>query len=332
MQIRQGTRRGFYPISRPRHRQVLVAHLLWLSAVAGCSQPFTPEQPFVESLVLYGVLTNQSSDQYIRVYTTYGSESQEIGQQGPDTRIADALVLAWDVSTGMGGADTCRYDATTGAYVWSPQAFTRGHEYQIRVVRSGMEPAQARVVVPQQALVAPGSLLTLRDPSNYTADFIVSTRLAPEAKAYIVRLFLEYEYFEGGTWNEGRIEVPKIASGGPGGTVVWVYPSLTRRLGSISGGDTGYQIMSFDHDAYLWALSQVQSRYLAQGLRFQNAVVHLTQVDVHLYNYYNIANGFQDPYTIRTDEPDYTNIDGGYGLIGSAVADSIAIALPEFIR
>ena len=315
-----------------RHSSGRRAILLVLFTAAACDQPFNPELPFEQNLVVYSVLSNTTTAQAVRVYTTYSAESMVVGELGPDTRIKDALVLVEDIS-GLGvGPDTCRYDDLTGLYLWSSLSIERGHRYRMRVVPVGLDPVLAEVVVPGQAVVSPGSVLTLREPSTYTSDFFVSARLAPEAKAYVVRLLVEYEFFEAGQWIPGRIEVPSRAGAGPGGSIEWLYPTLSRRLGDETGGDTGYQILSFDHDAYLWALSQVQTRYLAQGLRFRRAVVHLTQVDVHLYKYYSIANGFQDPYTIRTDGPDYTNVEGGHGVFGAAVADSISITLPDFVR
>lgn len=307
--------------------------LLLVVVFNGCTQPFTPNMPYEKRLVVYAVLSNGVLDHKIRVYTTYDYSNLTVGESGPDTHVENAVVLMEDVTMAGSVLDTCQYDHQTQTYMWSPAGVVRGHRYRLSIAPETMTPVHAEVVVPSEAIVAPGSVLTLREPSTYTSDFVVSARLAPEAKAYIVRLFVDYEYLVGGVWTPGRIEVPQSsAPAADGSGMYWIYPSLTKRLGSDAGGDTGYQLMSFDHDAYLWAISQVQSSHLVQGLRFQRAVVHLTQVDVHLYNYYSIANGFQDPYTIRTDGPDYTNIKGGYGVLGASVQDSTSIGLPEFVR
>jgi hypothetical protein len=289
--------------------------------------------PYEKEMVLYGIVSNLSSNQPIRVYTTYDSDALVVGEPGPDTRLRDAVVTVTDVSVVGAQSDTCRFSDQVECHLWSPAALRRGHEYRLLVTAAGMGAACAEVEVPGDALVTPGSLLTLREPSSFTSDFTVSTRLAPQAKAYVVRLLVEYEFFASGVWVPGRIEVPKeIRLDAASGGVQSVYPNLIKRLGSEEAGYTDYQIMAFDHDAYLWTLDQVRSRYAIQGLKFRRAVVHLTQVDVHLYNYYNIANGFHDPYTMRTDEPDYTNVDGGRGIFGAAVVDSVIVSLPEVVR
>jgi len=55
------------------------------------------------------------------------------------------------------------------------------------------------------------------------------------------------------------------------------------------------------------------------------------QFDAALYNNYSVENLFRDPYTIRLDEADYTNILGGVGVFGSLAVDSTVRALPEQI-
>jgi hypothetical protein len=50
-----------------------------------------------------------------------------------------------------------------------------------------------------------------------------------------------------------------------------------------------------------------------------------TQVEENLYKYYNLANGFQDPYSIRTDQPDFSNIQGGLGIFGAMTLDSVRV-------
>jgi hypothetical protein len=54
---------------------------------------------------------------------------------------------------------------------------------------------------------------------------------------------------------------------------------------------------------------------------------YLYEIDKNLYNYYSIANNFQDEYSIRVDMPDYTSIKGAYGVFGGISVDSVSIPL-----
>ncbi|MEX1276339.1 MAG: hypothetical protein WEE20_10425 [Bacteroidota bacterium] len=47
------------------------------------------------------------------------------------------------------------------------------------------------------------------------------------------------------------------------------------------------------------------------------------------HNYYNVVNGFRDPLSIRTDQPGYSNINGGQGLFAAYAVDSVTYRLPD---
>ena len=87
--------------------------------------------------------------------------------------------------------------------------------------------------------------------------------------------------------------------------------------------------MSFQKSAYEYALNQVRLRHQNDQLKFRSVLFVMTQVEPNLYNYYNIVNGFQDPNSIRTDHPDYTNIQGGIGVFGAMTHDSTLYTLPD---
>ena len=314
----------------PRPRQLVVALLLFVTA---CTEPFAPEMPFEQQIVVYGILSNVASEQPLRVFTTYSHDALNLDGPGPNTNVTDALVVVADASGGVSQVDTCLYSIALSAYVWSPAPLVRGRQYRLSVEAGGIQNVEAVTVVPREAVVTPGNVFALREPSTYVSDFTVSTRLPVEAKASIVQLLVEYEYNSGGVWLPGRTEVPlRLVTTLGGGAAQHVYPELVRRLNPSDGGEWVYQYTAFESEAYAWALSQIRSRYLSTGLKFRRAVVRVTQLDEHLYNYYSIANGFRDPHTIRVDQPDYTNVVGGYGIFGAAVADSILILLPESIR
>ena len=311
-------------------RPLAVALLL---IVASCTEPFSPEMPFEKRIVVYGILSNVGPQQAFRVYTTYGSDAMVLDGPGPNTTVTDALVVVHDASTGAVPPDTCLFSPEVGAYLWSPAPLVRGRQYRVSVKSGGIESVEAVTVVPREAAVTPGNVFALKEPSTYVSDFTVSARLPVEAKASLVQLLVDYEFNNAGAWVPGRTEVPLRLGATLGGDIAQqVYPDLVRRQPPSDGGDWVYQYTAFDSEAYAWALSQIRNRYLDKGLKFRQAVVRVIQLDEHLYNYYSIANGFRDPHTIRVDEPDYTNVIGGYGIVGAAVTDSIVIALPEYIR
>jgi hypothetical protein len=82
-----------------------------------------------------------------------------------------------------------------------------------------------------------------------------------------------------------------------------------------------------------WVEYTARLRWLFESrgndIKFSRAVFYLIQFDRPLWSYWNASNGFHDRYTIRVDDPDYTNITGGVGVFGSMRVDSLVWALPE---
>lgn len=57
------------------------------------------------------------------------------------------------------------------------------------------------------------------------------------------------------------------------------------------------------------------------------AFLDLLIFDEHLSKYFSSSRGYLDDYTIRVDESDYTNIEGGYGIFGSYLKQSKQIRI-----
>lgn len=83
----------------------------------------------------------------------------------------------------------------------------------------------------------------------------------------------------------------------------------------------------FSRVAYFDRLGAIYDRYPLGTVHVKRALVLMTQVERNLYTYVKVVNGFQDAYSIRTDQPDYTNIVGGHGIFGAMVEDSLSVDL-----
>jgi hypothetical protein len=104
--------------------------------------------------------------------------------------------------------------------------------------------------------------------------------------------------------------------------VQFSYPQLKRRTTVVS---QPYSYDVFSLAAYNAFRQSLVDQY--GGFTLRGATFILTQVEPNLYRYYNIVNGFQDPYSVRMDQPDYTNIAGGAGVFGAMVEDSVSVSL-----
>jgi hypothetical protein len=80
---------------------------------------------------------------------------------------------------------------------------------------------------------------------------------------------------------------------------------------------------------YVKTLERVGKLHAGAKLIFNRIVFRFLQVDQHWYDYYGTVREIQDPFSIRLDEPDFTNLSNGYGLFGACAVDSIQHLYPD---
>ena len=110
------------------------------------------------------------------------------------------------------------------------------------------------------------------------------------------------------------------------GTRVYYYPVMRRRItsGLVTDKEES-EMFVFDKKAYFDKIGEILSSHPVGTVHIKYALAVLTQVDRDLYAYSKTVNGFEDPFSIRTDLPDYTNISGGHGIFGAMVDDSVTV-------
>jgi hypothetical protein len=300
-----------------------------LIAAAGCDEAFDPKGTFENRLVIFGLLTPDSDSVQIRLQATYDpTESDPLSTtEGRDLSGATATIQ-W--STGQ----TTLHDTlvpypgryTTGLHLLTaPLRVARGTAYTVQVDRPGYGRVEARTRVPASAPIYFRDEVLLHDPAA-SNDLVVLIGLAPEAYGYLPRLWLEYEIPSQGNRVERR-EVPSdlIVTTSQ---VAPEYPLLQGAPSDRSAGSTSFGLYRYRSNAYRYILQRLYETYGQSDLRFRRAILTVATVDQHFYTYYFLVNGFFDPYTVRTDEPDYSNVDGGVGFVGSYAVDSLVVTLP----
>ncbi len=159
------------------------------------------------------------------------------------------------------------------------------------------------------------------DPS---ADIICILSVATTAKGFIGRFFVDYDVLIGNEWMEGRIQIPLAFIDPRAPDLRYVtYPELRPRTADK-------MIITFQSAVFRASLQSLASgRFKANKLFFNRVVFQLLQTDKNLFNYYNTTHAFRDPQSIRLDEPLFSNISGGFGIVGAYTLDSLVHLLPE---
>jgi hypothetical protein len=277
--------------------------LLLFSCIVGCDSTFNPDGPYKEKLVVYAVFSSRSDTQFVRVYTTSVSRNPSTAAGIPDARV---MITQGDSIYQFRDTTVERNDSTLSptrlkAYVAYRLHLTPGLRYGLSVT----SPARGSVSSQASALYR-GTMLT---ESSTSSSITVLVFPGVNARAHVVRMYLEYESRNDSVWVPGRIEIPRYVTA----TGEYVYPRPVSRE---------IQRVNFDALSYASVVAGLRQQGLVRLLR---TVFVLTQLDGTLYAYYSTVNGFPDTGTLRLDEPDYTNIDGGLGVFAMS-SDTILLA------
>jgi hypothetical protein len=305
--------------------------MLMLLLLGGCESSFDPRGPFLDRLVVYGVLTPMNQEHYVRLFSTYDPPGLNPLNNTSSNQITNAIVsIAFDTTT-VALRDTVvprndpgRYTDSIRAFVASLLPIARGRTYALTVNSAayGVLTASTRIPGTGQIEIDTESRFSLTAPAVASSDISIFVIPSQSTEGHAVRIFVEYEL---PVANPGVIvteEVPlDITNYRNCMTFDSEYPIVRRR--ELVGGR---ELWRFRLENYRRALIRILKVHEGSVVDFKRVFIELVQTDEHLYKYYSIVNGFQDRFSIRVDQPNYTNIAGGLGLFGSFVSDTTVIS------
>ena len=286
-------------------------------------------------MAVYAILTTRSDTQYVRIYSTYNPPGYDPLASTSENQITDAMVtLAKSDSvftfrdTAMTRADTSRYTSKINMYYSYPLRLKRGTSYRLAVVSPSVGTVTSTVTVVPTGVVGPMNSGEFQQPAvDGTINALIY--LGQNAQGYELRLYVEYSALINGVSEIRRVEVPssfKLSSDSLHFTEA-VYPGIMYRGQNIYMQRDGSETVSFPSLGYITTVRQLRTQY-PDSLKLRKGVFVLSQLDQNLYGYYNVVNGFPDSFTLRVDEPDYTNIDGGVGILGVLTEDTYTVTIP----
>lgn len=265
--------------------------LVFVTLCDGCSDTFSPDGPYKEKLVVFGVLSTRSDTQYVYVRTTYRSP-----ENSGSTHVEGAQVIIHEADSTFLFRDT--------ALTINPAATEYAHVAYRLHVQPGLTYTLSVSSPSHGSVASHGTGLyrgTLVPEPDLSGDLAARVYPGVNARAFIVRLYLEYEVLEDTSWIPMRAEIP--VSVHESGELVYPKP-VSRDVSRVAFGIPGYASV----------VTQLRQRYPNGRVRLDGTAFVLTQLDDALFAYYSTVNGFPGSGTLRLDEPDYTNIAGGVGI------------------
>jgi hypothetical protein len=292
-----------------------------------CDESFNPKGPYQPVLVVYSVLSNTKQEQYVRVYSTYDPPRFDPYEVSAETPVRDAFVQITRQSTSIVLHDTVVYRRDTlrygdGIHVYVANVLTPepGQTYSLAVHASGFPTVSSSVTLPAKAIFqyAATAASAIQNP-RFARPVDVAVNLSTLTRLYQIQLFVVFEYREGSVVHADSMEVPLSAPDTSLTDAQWPLSTYADRRGIIQRfGGTAYKAI-MDRIVYKHSVA----------VKFVRTTVHVTQIGEPLFNYHNITGGFNDEFSIRTDQPDYTNIAGGFGLFAAFVLENFHRPYPD---
>ncbi len=309
----------------------IAAGMLALGCIS-CEQPFDPKTSFVDRYVLYCVLTVRTGPPPLppppppvailrRTFDVEGTEPPA-SVNGPS--VPDALITLEAAGTEtlldeiyVNRSDSTRYLNPPVYYQGPVISLHPGDHVAITArLKDGTVLASA-TDIPSYKILTTSPVwehgVTTR-VSQFTHGNVWGFNwddYKDDQHLYFPRLLLRYLISTDSSETFRSVEIPTQYARN-GDAWVAVYP------GWITTKSLAYRFEAIDTTlAWISAGDPEKSRYRVSGFTFE-----LTEFDFPLSRYYASVNGYLDPYSIRLDETNYTNIAGGLGVFGSAYVSS----------
>jgi hypothetical protein len=312
---------------------ILSIALVFLS----CNDGFSPNGEYTPKLIIYSVLDGMSDTQYVRLYTSFSPDQYVPDTPSPNSDIANAVVRVYDDSSEFFFRDTIisvlSGSSTRPVRVYMHPAFRPKEKKVYRIsVQSGNFPVATSTATAQEAgQIAMFDTKPLFEP--LPGKFIaLDLYLGRHAGAYLGVMKIEYDVLINAVWTPQSEELPLDIVYDASGNISKRFYPIPILFQGVSVPNRNVQI-KYQTELYSATISTIKQKYKAEyeakNMKFKRVRFTLVQFDNEIFTYYSVANNFPGATTIRLDEPDYSNIQNGYGIFGTIMTQIKIYGIPE---
>ncbi|MCX6152232.1 MAG: hypothetical protein NTX22_17030 [Ignavibacteriales bacterium] len=299
----------------------LIPFILLILLLASCDQNVDPKTPFKERYILTFLMRGDTTFQTATLTRSYDAEGIDPNTSRIDPSITDADIRLWydgEVyqlrDTIIERKDTTRYTDLLHYYYLNLEA-KQNTNLEVRVLLRNGKRLYAVTKTPATLLFDSLSFLI---PHEDKRDIAFVWHTADEGVYYMPRLKIFYKLNEPGNVQRLSKEVP-LAYRQSGNDSVPLYPKLSKNT-----------FLNFENAA----LDSVMKQIGVGEVNKKNIVIYDAYLELLIFDnavsaYISSTNGYLDEYSIRIDEKDYTNIQGGYGIFGSYIRQKYNLVLRQ---
>lgn len=304
-----------YPMSISSQYGIPFCCVLITAIAASCYTAFEPLAPMEPRPVYYSLITTARDTQFVKVSVSRGEQSTS---SNPDN-----LNPVITLSRAGQSAQTNTIVPSVQAYAAFPFRAEFGATHTLRIETQKFGAIEAAAIIPQRASFDIAGRSTLDTPDKSPIDIMVRVTFHPTTRAFRIRFYLEADVVRGADTTLMWQEIPLNYTDSL---------AIIRTGSSPSFGRLEVRTVEnvYKQKAYVAAIALLLAKSSgANRVLFRRVAIHATHSGEEVYKYYSIANGFIDPNSIRADQPDYSNIPGGFGFFGGIAEQRFEYALPE---
>lgn len=295
--------------------------------LSSCDQSLNPKGNYYERYVLNCILSGDTTDQVAIISHSYDVDGFDPYKNTTDPAVTGADLRLWyndsvfvfrdSVVTRTGNG---RYKDSLKIYYLKNIHITYNKPIEIEALLPNGRRLESSTISAKEIIFDQDNSSKVIPPVNSTLD-LVKWSLDDQTAYYLPRFIVTYFKKVNGIPEKHLIEipikyvqengnyVPVYANASAQSSVVYNPDDIKRALLSISEGDP-------DKNNYSVLISNP---------------VNVFALDENLVRYYS-ANNQDNNFTVRLDENDFSNINGGFGVFGSYVLKSYILKfIPEFI-
>ncbi|MCX6152235.1 MAG: DUF4249 family protein [Ignavibacteriales bacterium] len=310
-------------------RKTSIALFLLVSTalILSCDDSINPKTEFRERYILYAVLRGDTSFQLAILshsYDVYGLDpiinTEDPLVKDADIKIwTDTNVVKFKDST-ISRTDTSRYKGLLSIYYLNNFKPGFGTKLTIKARLANGMLLQSETRVPEQIILDSLFKIPIED-LNY---FKMSWQPVTDGNTfYMCRYKLYYKKNNGAySYSQQQIEIPLFLNI-VGDTVEPVYPAISKN-----------NFIKFDLETLNWVMKKISDGDPQKSnFYIDRTVLEIYSMDKELSNYFTTTHGYLDQFSVRLDETDYSNIDGGLGIFGAYNKQTFSFFLKEdYIR
>jgi hypothetical protein len=297
-------------------KRIICLLILSLLINYSCEENFSPKGDFQQKYILTCVIRGDTSVQTATISKSYNVNGYDPYANTDDPFLKDAYIRIWAgdnvyfmKDSSIERSDTSRYKGPFHFFYLKDFVPGINAPLEIEAILPDGKTLEASTTLPEAVEwnytnVDTSDTNAFRIPSLTNDYFSFSWFRGSSLGWYLPRYVLIYSKLVNGVEERHQVLVPeKYENNEP------VYPSPTKNtvvsFNNSSLDSVFHQISAGDPD---------KSHY-----KIYTGILELLVFDENLSKYYSSTNGYLDDYTIRLDETDYTNVNGGLGIFGSYI-------------